>query len=77
MAIQTRIKYGDHDVTVPIVITILWAGQTPVMTLDKVVVPGLGTFSARVVFHEDKYAGTWSHDDVGGHLFGKVEESSK
>lgn len=72
-AIETRIKYGDHDVTVPIAITILWANDTPIMTLDKVVVPGLGTFSARVVFHEEKYAGTWSHDAVGGHLFGRIE----
>jgi hypothetical protein len=26
------------------------------------------------VIHDGKYAGTWSHDDVGGHLFGRVEK---
>ncbi len=72
-ALEARIKYGDHDVTVPIVTTIKWADQTPVMTMDKLVIPGLGTFSARVVFHDGKYAGTWSHDDRGGHLFGRIE----
>ena len=72
-ALEARIKYGKHDVTVPIVTSIKWAEQTPVMTMEKLLIPGLGTFSARVVFHENKYAGTWTHDDNGGHLFGRIE----
>ncbi len=72
-ALETRIKYGDHDVTVPIVTTIKWAEQTPVITMDRMIIPGLGTFSARVVFHDNKYAGTWTHDANGGHLFGRIE----
>jgi hypothetical protein len=72
-ALEARIKYGAHDVTVPIVTTIKWADQTPVMTMDRLLIPGLGTFSARVVFHDGKYAGTWTHDENGGHLFGRIE----
>ena len=53
-------------------VTVKWAGDTPVMSLDKVGIPGLGTFSARVVLHEGRYAGTWIHDDVGGHMFGAI-----
>ena len=71
--LKARIKYGDHDVTVPIPLEIKWAGDTPVITLTKLTIPGLGTFSSRVVIHDDKYAGTWSHDKVGGHLFGTLE----
>ncbi|RMF44585.1 MAG: hypothetical protein D6753_02220 [Planctomycetota bacterium] len=71
--ITARIKYGDHDLTVPVPLQVKWAGTTPVLTLDNLTIPGLGTFSARVVLHKDKYAGTWQHDDVGGHLFGKIE----
>jgi hypothetical protein len=41
--------------------------------LDRVTIPALGTFSARVVLDEGRYAGTWSHDDKGGHLFGVIE----
>lgn len=74
-AITTRIKYGKHDVTVPIAIEVKWAGTTPVLTMDNMTIPGLGTFSARVVLHQDKYAGTWQHDAAGGHLFGKIELS--
>jgi hypothetical protein len=72
--IQARIKYGDHDVTVPMPLEVKWAAETPVITLDEVTIPGLGTFGARVVFHDQKYAGTWSHGDVGGHLFGTIEK---
>ena len=72
-ALTTRIKYGDHDLTVPIAVEVKWAGSTPVITLDDLTIPGLGTFSARVLLHKDKYAGTWQHDAVGGHLFGKIE----
>jgi hypothetical protein len=69
---KTRIRYGDHDVTVPLVLPVKWAGETPVIVVNKVAIPGLGTFDASVVIDGDRYAGTWQHDDVGGHLFGRV-----
>lgn len=71
--ITARIKYGKRDLTFPVPIEVKWAGTTPVLTLDDLTIPGFGTFSARVVLHKDKYAGTWSHGDVGGHLFGLIE----
>ena len=72
-SLVARIKYGKYDLTVPLMLGIEWAAETPVITLDKLTIPGMGTFSARVVFHDNKYAGTWSHDEVGGHLFGRIE----
>ena len=73
--IVTRIKYGDKDIELPVEINVEWIGKTPIMVMDSVSLPGLGTFSARVVFHDKKYAGTWKHDDVGGHLFGRVDRA--
>lgn len=72
-ALTTRIKYGDHDLVVPIAVEVKWAGSTPVITLDELTIPGLGTFSARVLLHKDKYAGTWQHGATGGHLYGRIE----
>lgn len=69
---ETRIQYGDHDVKVPLSLEVKWAGDTPVITLTDFQVPGLGTFTARVVVYKDQYAGTWSGGDHGGHLFGKI-----
>ena len=74
--ITARIKYGDHDVTVPMAMLVKWAGKTPVITVDQMFVPGLGTFDARVLLRKDKYAGTWAHGKVGGHLFGRIEKIS-
>ncbi len=71
---QARIKYGGYDVTVPLPLEVKWAATTPIITLDNVTIPSLGTFGARVVIHDGKYAGTWSHGEVGGHLFGTIEK---
>lgn len=69
----TRIRYGEKDVTIPVPLPVKWAGKTPMITLDQVTIPALGTFDARVIITETKYAGTWRHGDVGGHLFGRIE----
>lgn len=75
--ITARIKYGDVDLAVPVPVEVKWAGKTPIITLDNITIPGLGTFSSRVVIDKGKYAGTWTHDDVGGHLFGKIEPATE
>jgi len=66
-------KYGKTDAQYPIPLEIKWAGDTPIITLTKLAIPGLGTFSSRVIIYEGRYAGTWQHDNVGGHLFGTIE----
>ena len=74
---QARIKYGDKDVTLPLPLEVKWAGDTPVITLTDLTIPGLGTFSARVVIDSGKYAGTWTHGEVGGHMFGVIKRNAE
>ena len=75
---QTRLKYHEREIPVPIPLTVLWAGDTPVITLTDLSIPGVGTYTARVLVYKDQYAGTWSGSNVGGQLFGKiVRQSSK
>jgi hypothetical protein len=69
-----RIKYGDVDSEVPLDLKILWAGRTPVITLDAFWIPGMGTFDARVMIHANRYAGTWQHDAVGGEMYGVLKK---
>jgi hypothetical protein len=69
---QARIQYGGHDVTLPLPLRVVWAGDTPVITLDNFPVPGFGKFTCRVMIYDDKYAGTWDGGDHGGLLFGKI-----
>jgi len=72
--ITARIKYGRQDLTLPLLLQVKWAADTPVITLSELAIPGLGTFSSRVVIYNKKYAGTWTHGKVGGHLFGTIEK---
>ena len=74
-----RIKYGKIDVPVPLTIPMEWAGDTPMVGISNFRIPlvGSGAFGARVIFYDGKYAGTWSHDKVGGHMFGRIEENKK
>ena len=69
---NTRIKYGSLDLPIALNLDVQWAGDTPVITLTNVTIPLLGTFTSRVVLYNQKYAGTWQHGEVGGHLFGQL-----
>ncbi len=69
---DAKIEYGKKSVTVPLVVRVKWAGDTPVIQVTDMTVPMLGTYSARVVIHGEQYAGLWSGADHGGHLFGKI-----
>lgn len=70
--INARIQYGDHDVTVPVPVRLSWAGDTPVVQLTDAAIPGLGTFTARVLFYRDHYSGMWWHGETGGNQFGII-----
>ncbi len=64
-------KIGESGVTVPIVVRMTFADDTPIILMTDASIPGMGTFTARVFFHGDLYAGTWEHAGRGGgHMFG-------
>lgn len=67
-----KIKYMEKDVKVPVGLLIKWIDRTPVIVLDQVTIPGMGTFDSRVIIRKGMYAGTWAHGEVGGHLFGNI-----
>ncbi len=70
--IVARIKYADKDVNIPIMVRVVWAEDTPIITLDNMSLPGLGTYSARVMVYRDFYCGTWFGDCYGGILSGQI-----
>ena len=75
---QARIQYGEHDVTVPVPVKILWAGDTPVITMTDAGIPGMGKFTVRLLFYRNEYAGTWSNDQGhGGQMFGRIEPAQR
>jgi len=63
---RARLQYGGRDIPVPLPVTIKWAGDTPVITLTDLSIPGMGTYTARVLLYRDQYAGPWSGKKGGG-----------
>lgn len=74
---QAQIEYRETPISVPLVLQVKWAGDTPVITLDDLAIPGLGTFTARVLFHGGSYAGIWRGPGHGGQMFGRVERAAQ
>ena len=67
-------KIGETGVTLPIVVRMTFADDTPIILMTDATIPGMGTFTARVFFYGDLYAGTWEHAGrAGGHMFGRIE----
>ncbi|RKU14035.1 hypothetical protein C6502_02480 [Candidatus Poribacteria bacterium] len=71
-----RVQYGGRDVTVPLKLEVKWADDTPIITLTDLELPELGTYTARVIIYRGQYAGTWSSDKHGGHLFGIITKNT-
>lgn len=67
-------SFGNTAIAVPMPFDVEWAGDTPMITLTDQTIEGLGTFSARVLIYDGLYAGTWKHDVVGGHMWGRIEK---
>jgi hypothetical protein len=69
-------KYGDTNMP-PLPLKVLWAGNTPVITMDDFTIPLLGTFSFRVLIDGDLYVGTWQHGKKRGHMIGTIQKSGE
>lgn len=74
--LRARIQYTEHDVVLPIRVRVVWAEQTPVITIDEMNFPGLGVYSARVLFHGPFYSGVWTGGGHGGVLSGRVSRAN-
>ena len=75
--IHARVQYGKADFTAPFPVKVKWAGDTPVITLDEVGIPGGAKFSARVLIYGGTYAGTWSGGGHGGLMSGVIAKAKE
>jgi hypothetical protein len=60
--------------TLPIVVPMRFAGDTPTIMMTETTLPGIGTFTVRLLFYGDRYSGTWQHGSAGGHMSGRIEK---
>ena len=70
-------RIGEKNLTLPVTVTMRWVEDTPMIMLTDLTIPALGTFSSRVFFYGDLYAGTWQDGAVSGHMFGRIEPFAK
>lgn len=68
--ITALVSYGERSVPFSLPVPVEWAGDTPVLCITNLPIPFMGTYSARVLIDGERYAGTWSGKDHGGHMFG-------
>jgi hypothetical protein len=70
-------KIGENGMTLPVVVTMRFVDDTPIILMTDATIPGMGTFTVRVFFYGDEYAGTWHHAGKGGgHMFGRIERAA-
>lgn len=62
--------------TIPIVVPMQFVADTPVIMMTDTSLPGLGTFTVRLFFYGDRYAGSWQHGEVGGLMSGRIEKQT-
>lgn len=75
--IRARIQYGERDFVAPLPVKVKWAGDTPVITVDDLAMPGgTNAYSARVLVYDNAYAGRWSGGGRGGLLNGVIKKNS-
>ena len=70
---NVHMVFGSVDVELPVVVPIVWAGDTPMVSITDFAIPGLGDeYGARVIFYDERYAGTWNHGQYGGMMYGTI-----
>jgi len=65
------------DGSVPVVVPLRWVGDTPMIMMTDTSLPGIGTFTVRLLFYGDRYSGTWQHGEAGGHMSGRIEKQKE
>jgi hypothetical protein len=70
-----RMKIAGKEAELPVMLPVKWAGDTPIITVTDVIIPGMGTYTARVLIYKDHYAGMWTGKDHGGELWGRIEHA--
>ncbi|WP_437187445.1 hypothetical protein SH668x_000840 [Planctomicrobium sp. SH668] len=74
--VESRMKVGQVELPIPVPVRVKWAGDTPMIQVTDLTIPLVGQgFTARVLFFEGRYSGTWQHGDIGGHMWGTFEKS--
>ncbi len=71
---NARMNCCGVDGPIPVMVPMRWIGDTPMIMMTDTSIPGLGTFTVRLFFYGDRYAGSWQHGESGGLMTGRIEK---
>jgi hypothetical protein len=72
--INARMRYGKNEMVLPISVQVKWSGETPMIIVNNLSMGGNKSYSARVLFFDGTYSGSWnSSAGYGGVLYGTVD----
>jgi hypothetical protein len=74
--ITAKIEYAGLTFNAPVPVQVKWAGDTPVIVVDNMGLPGTAKYSARVLVYDGTYSGTWSGGGHGGLMYGVVKKAA-
>jgi hypothetical protein len=71
-----RVQYNKKDMAIAIPVPVFFAGDTPVISLTRQAIQGLGTYDTRLLIYKGGYAGTWGGGETGGKMFGNIVKNA-
>jgi hypothetical protein len=75
--VNAKMKYRDQEIVMPIPVQMKFAGDTAILVVDNLVIPGGGTYTARLLIYERTYSGTWKGQRGGGMLYGVITNDAE
>ena len=72
--IVAQVDYKGVGLPIELKIPVIWAGDTPILTMTNHKIMGMGSFTVRLMFFDNQYAGTWSSPRHGGQMWGRIEK---
>lgn len=75
----SKFKYKGQELNIPVPVVVKFAGDTAVMILNNLPTGDGATWSARILYHNDVYTGSWweSTKKKGGILSGVISRKSE
>lgn len=75
--VSAKLKYRDQEFVMPIPVRMKFDGDTAILTVDNLTIPGGGTYTARLLIYERTYSGTWKGQRGGGMIYGTITNETE
>jgi hypothetical protein len=75
--IKAKLNYHGQEIEMPVPVRMKFDGDTSILMVDDLPIPGGGTFTARLLIYGRTYSGTWKDQRGGGMLYGTISHETE